>query len=159
MGSGPLMREVLEASKLLKEDWNIEPGVWNVTSFSELRREAEEVERWNLINPKKEKKISHLEKSLSKNRVPTIAVSDYIKMVAEQIGPYVPGPYYALGTDGFGRSDTRENLRKFFEVDRYYIVLTALRALVNEGLIDLSFVSAAIEKYKLDPKKPNPIKA
>ena len=158
LGSGPLMREVLEASKLLKEDWNIEPGVWNVTSFSELRREAEEVERWNLINPKKEKKTSHLEKSLSKNRVPTIAVSDYIKMVAEQIGPYVPGPYYALGTDGFGRSDTRENLRKFFEVDRYYIVLTALRALVNEGLIDLSFVSAAIEKYKLDPKKPNPIK-
>ena len=159
LGSGPLMREVLEASKLLKEDWNIEPGIWNVTSFSELRREAEEVERWNLINPKKEKKTSHLEKSLSKNRVPTIAVSDYIKMVAEQIGPYVPGPYYALGTDGFGRSDTRENLRKFFEVDRYYIVLTALRALVNEGLIDLSFVSAAIEKYKLDPKKPNPIKA
>ena len=158
LGSGPLMREVLEASKLLKEDWNIEPGVWNVTSFSELRREAEEVERWNLINPKKEKKISHLEKSLSKNRVPTIAVSDYIKMVAEQIGPYVPGPYYALGTDGFGRSDTRENLRKFFEVDRYYIVLTALRALVNEGLIELSFVSAAIKKYKLDPKKPNPIK-
>ena len=158
LGSGPLMREVLEASKLLKEDWNIEPGVWNVTSFSELRREAEEVERWNLINPKKEKKISHLEKSLSKNRVPTIAVSDYIKMVAEQIGPYVPGPYYALGTDGFGRSDTRENLRKFFEVDRYYIVLTALRALVNEGLIELSFVFAAIEKYKLDPKKPNPIK-
>ena len=159
LGSGPLMREVLEASKLLKEDWNIEPGIWNVTSFSELRREAEEVERWNLINPKKEKKTSHLEKSLSKNKVPTIAVSDYIKMVAEQIGPYVPGPYYALGTDGFGRSDTRENLRKFFEVDRYYIVLTALRALVNEGLIDLSFVSAAIEKYKLDPKKPNPIKA
>ena len=158
LGSGPLMREVLEASKLLKEDWNIEPGVWNVTSFSELRREAEEVERWNLINPKKEKKISHLEKSLSKNRVPTIAVSDYIKMVAEQIGPYVPGSYYALGTDGFGRSDTRENLRKFFEVDRYYIVLTALRALVNEGLIELSFVFAAIEKYKLDPKKPNPIK-
>ena len=158
LGSGPLMREVLEASKLLKEDWNIEPGVWNVTSFSELRREAEEVERWNLINPKKEKKTSHLEKSLSKNKVPTIAVSDYIKMVAEQIGPYVPGPYYALGTDGFGRSDTRENLRKFFEVDRYYIVLTALRALVNEGLIDLSFVSAAIKKYKLDPKKPNPIK-
>ena len=158
LGSGPLMREVLEASKLLKEDWNIEPGVWNVTSFSELRREAEEVERWNLINPKKEKKISHLEKSLSKNRVPTIAVSDYIKMVAEQIGPYVPGSYYALGTDGFGRSDTRENLRKFFEVDRYYIVLTALRALVNEGLIELSFVSAAIKKYKLDPKKPNPIK-
>ena len=158
LGSGPLMREVLEASKLLKEDWNIEPGIWNVTSFSELRREAEEVERWNLINPKKEKKTSHLEKSLSKNKVPTIAVSDYIKMVAEQIGPYVPGPYYALGTDGFGRSDTRENLRKFFEVDRYYIVLTALRALVNEGLIELSFVSAAIEKYKLDPKKPNPIK-
>ena len=132
-------------------------GVWNVTSFSELRREAEEVERWNLMNPDKKEKTSHLEKSLSKHKVPTVAVSDYIKMVAEQIGPYVPGPYYALGTDGFGRSETRENLRRFFEIDRHYIVLTALRALVNEGLLDLSVLSKAMKKYNLDPEKPSPI--
>ena len=157
LGSGPLVREALEAANLLKKDWGVEPGVWNVTSFSELRREAEEVERWNLMNPDKKEKTSHLEKSLSKHKVPTVAVSDYIKMVAEQIGPYVPGPYYALGTDGFGRSETRENLRRFFEIDRHYIVLTALRALVNEGLLDLSVLSRAMKKYNLDPEKPSPI--
>ena len=157
LGSGPLVREALEAANLLKKDWGVEPGVWNVTSFSELRREAEEVERWNLMNPEKKEKTSHLEKSLSKHKVPTVAVSDYIKMVAEQIGPYVPGPYYALGTDGFGRSETRENLRRFFEIDRHYIVLTALRALVNEGLLDLSVLSKAMKKYNLDPEKPSPI--
>ena len=119
------MREVLEAEKLLKKDWGIEAGIWNVTSFSELRRDAEETERWNLLHSAKTPKKSHLEKCLSKNNVPTVAVSDYVKMVSEQIGPYVPGNFYALGTDGFGRSDTRENLRRFFEVDRYYIVLTA----------------------------------
>ena len=157
LGSGPLVREALEAANLLKKDWGVEPGVWNVTSFSELRREAEEVERWNLMNPDKKEKTSHLEKSLRKHKVPTVAVSDYIKMVAEQIGPYVPGPYYALGTDGFGRSETRENLRRFFEIDRHYIVLTALRALVNEGLLDLSVLSRAMKKYNLDPEKPSPI--
>ena len=157
LGSGPLMGETLAAAKLLKQDWNIEPGVWNVTSFSELRREAEESERWNLIHPDKRRKKSHLEKSLSKNKVPTVAVSDYVKMVAEQIGSYVPGDYYALGTDGFGRSDTRENLRHFFEVDRYYIVLTAIRALVNAGAVDAAMSKKVIKKYGIDPNKPSPI--
>ena len=157
LGSGPLMGEALAAAKLLKQDWDIEPGVWNVTSFSELRREAEETERWNLIHPDKRQKQSHLEKSLSKNKVPTVAVSDYVKMVAEQIGPYVPGDYYALGTDGFGRSDTRENLRHFFEVDRYYIVLTAIRALVNAGTVDAAMSKNVIKKYGIDPNKPSPI--
>ncbi|MEC7746715.1 MAG: pyruvate dehydrogenase (acetyl-transferring), homodimeric type, partial [Candidatus Neomarinimicrobiota bacterium] len=138
LGSGPLMGETLAAADLLKDDWNIKPGIWNVTSFSELRREAEDVERWNLIHPDEQQKKSHLEESLSKHKVPTVAVSDYVKMVSEQIGPYVPGPYYTLGTDGFGRSDTRENLRCFFEVDRYYIVLTALRALALDGKLEMS---------------------
>jgi len=157
LGSGPLLGEVLAAAKLLKKDWDIEPGIWNVTSFSELRREAEETERWNTIHPDKKQKKSHLEKSLSKHAVPTVAVSDYVKMVAEQIGPYVPGPYYALGTDGFGRSDTRENLRRFFEVDRYYIVLTAVRALALDGKMKMSAVDRAMKKYKLNPEKPSPI--
>ncbi len=156
-GSGPLMGETLAAAKLLKNDWGVDPGIWNVTSFSELRRNAEEVERWNLIHSKKEWKKSHLEKSLMKNKVPTIAVSDYVKMVSEQIDPYVPGPYYSLGTDGFGRSDTRGSLRRFFEVDRYYIVLTAIRALVVEGVLEPNTTEKVMKKYKLDPEKPNPI--
>ncbi len=157
LGSGSLINETLKGADLLKQDWGINAGVWNVTSFSELRREAEETERWNLIHPDKRQKKSHLEKSLSKNKIPTVAVSDYVKMVAEQIGSYVPGDYYALGTDGFGRSDTRENLRHFFEVDRYYIVLTAIRALVNAGAVDAAMSKKVIKKYGIDPNKPSPI--
>ena len=156
-GSGPIMEEVIAAAELLKKDWDVEPGIWNVTSFSELRRDAEEAERWNMTHPDSEPKQSHLEKCLSKNHVPTVAASDYVKMVSEQIGPYVPGPYYALGTDGFGRSDTRENLRHFFEVDRYYIVLTAIRALVLDGKMDMAIVDEVMKKYNINPEKPSPI--
>jgi len=157
LGSGPLMREVLAAAELLKDDWGVEPGIWNATSFSELRRDAEETDRWNLIHPEKDQKRSHLEKCLSKNEVPTVAVSDYVKMVSEQIGPYVPGPYYCLGTDGFGRSDTREELRSFFEVDRYYIVLMSIKALAIEGELEKDLIEKAMKKYSLDPDKPSPI--
>ena len=158
LGSGPLLNEVIEAAKILKEDWGIDPGIWNVTSFTELRREAEEVERWNIINPNKKVKRSHIEKSLNNNSVPTIAVSDYVKMSSEQISPYVSGSFYSLGTDGFGRSDTRENLRHFFEVDRYYIVLTAIRALADQGDLKMKVVNDVIKKYNIDPNKPSPIK-
>ena len=157
LGSGPLMGEVLAAAELLKKDWSIEPGVWNVTSFSELRREAEAVERWNLTHPDETPRVSYVEELLSKNTVPTVAVSDYIKLVSDQIRPYVPGPYYCLGTDGFGRSDTREGLRRFFEVDRYYVVLTAVKALVHAGELEAGMVDAVLEKYGLDPEKPNPV--
>ena len=157
LGSGPLLNEVIAAAKILKDEWSVDPGIWNVTSFTELRREAEEVERWNIINPGKKPKKAHIEKALNNNEVPTIAVSDYVKMSSEQISPYVSGPFYSLGTDGFGRSDTRENLRHFFEVDRYYIVLTAIRALANEGKIEMKVVDKVIKKYKIDSNKPNPI--
>ena len=157
LGSGPLLGETLAAADLLKEDWGIDPGIWNVTSFSELRRDAEETERWNLIHPDKKPRMSHLEIKLSKHTVPTVVSSDYVKMVSEQIGPYVPGPYYALGTDGFGRSDTRENLRHFFEVDRYYIVLTAIRALALDGKLEMSKADEVMKKYNLNPEKPSPI--
>ena len=156
LGSGPLMGETLAAAELLKKDWDIDPGIWNVTSFSELRRNAEETDRWNLIHPDKEPKKSHLETKLSNHNVPTVASSDYVKMVSEQIGPYVPGPYYALGTDGFGRSDTRKNLRHFFEVDRYYIVLTAIRALALDGQMEMSKADEVMKKYNLNPEKPSP---
>ena len=102
-----------------------------------------------MIHPDKKQKKSHLEKRLSQHKVPTVAVSDYVKMVSEQIAPYVPGKYYALGTDGFGRSETRENLRHFFEVDRYYIVLTAIRALALGGKMDMSKADEAIKKYNI----------
>ena len=157
LGSGPLMGEAIAAAELLKNDWGIEPGIWNVTSFSELRRDAEEVERWNLLNPDRPSKKSHLEKSLSKHHLPTVAVSEYVKIVSEQIGPYVPGPYYSLGTDGFGRSETRQALREFFEVDRHYIVLTAVRALAIEGVLNMDTVEKVMKKYNLDPDKPSPI--
>ena len=157
LGSGPLLNEVIAAADLLINDWGIDPGIWNVTSFTELRREAEEIERWNIINPNKKQKKSHLEKSLNKHQVPTIAVSDYVKMSSEQIAPYVSGAYYALGTDGFGRSDTRENLRHFFEVDRYYIVLTAVRALTIDDKVEMHVANDVIKKYNLDSNKPSPI--
>lgn len=156
LGSGPLMGEAIHAAELLESDWNISADIWNVTSFSELRKEAEEIDRWNILNPDEEEKTSHLVKSLSDHEIPTVAVSDYIKMVSEQIGPYVPGPYYTLGTDGFGRSDTRDNLRRFFEVDRYYIVLSAIRALVNAGDMDKGAVLKAMKLYNIDPDKPSP---
>ena len=157
LGSGPLMREVLAAAELLKEDWKVEPAIWNVTSFSELRREAEAVERWNLTHPEEEPRVSYIEELLSINHVPTVAVSDYVKLVSDQIRPYVPGSYYCLGTDGFGRSDTREGLRRFFEVDRYYVVLTAIKALVRAGELEEGMVDAVLKKYGLDPEKPNPV--
>lgn len=158
LGSGPLMGEVIAAGKLLENDWGVSYDIWNVTSYSELRKEAEEADRWNMLNPRKKQKTAHLIKSFSDHNVPTIATADYIKMVSEQIGPYVPGPYYTLGTDGFGRSDTRENLRRFFEIDRHYIVLTAIRALTTDGKIEKDAILKVIKKYNIDPDKPSPVK-
>ena len=156
-GSGPLMGEAQKAAELLKEDWGIDSEIWNVTSFSELRKDAEEVKRWNLMNAEGNQRKSYLEDCIDNTSIPTIAVSDYIKLVTEQIGPYMPGDYYALGTDGFGRSDTRKSLRHFFEVDRYYITLCALRALVKGKKLDKSIPEKAIKKYNIDINKPNPL--
>ena len=156
-GSGPLLNEATKAAELLSKDWGIECEVWNVTSFSELRKDAEEVERWNTLHPSEDNKKSYLEKCIANDKIPTVAVSDYIKMVGEQISSYTPGAYYALGTDGFGRSDTRENLRHFFEVDRYYITLNVIRALIKNKKLDAATANSVIDKYNIDPDKPNPI--
>ena len=156
-GSGPLLNEALAASELLSQDWNIHCEVWNVTSFSELRKNAEEVDRWNTLHPSDKNQKSYLEECIVNSDVPTVAVSDYIKMVGEQISSYIPGPYYALGTDGFGRSDTRENLRHFFEVDRYYITLNVIRALIKNKKLDSSLADTVMSTYEIDPEKPNPI--
>ena len=157
LGSGPLLGEVLKASKLLKEDWGIDSDIWNVTSFSQLREEAESVARWNMMHPKKENKKSHLELCLDKD-IPTIAVSDYIKIVQEQLSPYMTSPYYCLGTDGFGRSETREKLRQFFEIDRYYIVLISIWSLALENEVEIQLVEDVMIKYNIDSEKPSPRK-
>jgi len=157
LASGSMVNEVIEAGKLLKLDWGIDSSIWSVTSFSELHREAEDKKRWNTLHPEKEDKPSYVGSKLQSENGPVIAVSDYVKLVSEQIAPYINCPFVALGTDGFGRSETREELRTFFEVNRYYIVLTAVESLKNLELVDNAVVKKVIADYNLDPEKPNPI--
>ena len=158
LGSGPILNEVIAAAKLLKNDWGIESDVWSVTSYSELHKDAEEVNRWNLLNPEKTNKTSYLDECLINKNGPVIACSDYVKLVAEQISPYVNCNFTAIGTDGFGRSGTRNELRDFFEIDRFHIALAAINSLYKEGKIKVEMVSELIEKYKIDSNKINPLK-
>ena len=157
LASGAIINEAIEASNLLKEDWGIGSDVWCVTSYSELHKNAEDIERWNNLHPSSDNKKSYLSSCLDK-KIPVIAVSDYVKLVAEQISAYVKSPFISLGTDGFGRSDTRENLRDFFEINRYYIIITAINSLIKEGVIKKDMLSKAIKKYKINPDKINPLK-
>ena len=157
MGSGVILREVIEAQKILENDYGVSADVWSVTSFNELRKDALEADRWNRMNPDKPQKESHITKHLKKAEGPIIASTDYMKSFAEQIAVFLPHKFVALGTDGFGRSDSRENLRHFFEVDRHYVVVATLKALSDEGKIKSSIVTDAIKKFKLDPNKPNPV--
>ncbi|QDC70798.1 pyruvate dehydrogenase (acetyl-transferring), homodimeric type [Candidatus Methylopumilus universalis] len=157
MGSGVILREVIEAQKILESDYGVSADVWSVTSFNELRKDALEADRWNRMNPDKPQKESHVVKLLKKAEGPIIASTDYMKSFAEQIAVFLPHKFVALGTDGFGRSDSREKLRHFFEVDRHYVVVAALKALSDEGKIKSSVVTDAIKKFKLDPNKPNPV--
>ena len=158
MGSGTILREVEKAAHLLEKDFKIYCDVWSVTSFSELRRESLETERWNELNPEKKRKSSYLEKLLSRQEGPFIAATDYMKMVPDQIQKWVPGIYKTLGTDGYGRSDSRAALREHFEVDARFIVLSTLNALAEKGDIEKRDVVKAIKKYKIDPKKISPEK-
>jgi pyruvate dehydrogenase E1 component len=157
MGSGVILREVIEAQKILESDYGVSADVWSVTSFNELRKDALEADRWNRMNPDKPQKESHVVKLLQKAEGPIIASTDYMKSFAEQIAVFLPHKFVALGTDGFGRSDSREKLRHFFEVDRHYVVVATLKALSDEGKIKSSVVTDAIKKFKLDPNKPNPV--
>jgi pyruvate dehydrogenase E1 component len=157
LGSGTIFREVIAAAELLKSDWGVEADLFGCPSFNELARNGQDVERWNLLHPMEEPKQSHVEQMLAGSEGPTIAATDYVRLFSEQIRPYVKGTYVTLGTDGFGRSDTRENLRHFFEVDRHWVTLAALKALADEGKIEREKVAAAMAKYKLDADKPNPM--
>lgn len=157
MGSGAILREVMAAGELLAEDFGVAADIWSVTSFNELRREGVDIERWNMLHPEAKPKQSYVERSLKGHKGPVIASTDYMKNYADQIRQFIPGTYRVLGTDGFGRSDTREQLRKFFEVNCHYIVVAALKALADEGEISYAKVNEAIKRYGINPDKPNPV--
>ena len=159
MGSGVILREVIAAAELLEKDWGVSADVWSAPSFNELRREGLDVHRWNLLHPEEKQKESYVEKCLKKAEGPVIASTDYMKEFADQIRAFVPQRYVVLGTDGFGRSDSREALRRHFEVDRHYIVLAALKALADEGKLPAAKATEAIKKYGIDINKPNPLLA
>jgi pyruvate dehydrogenase E1 component len=157
MGSGTILREVIAAAELLKKDFKINADVWSVTSVNELAREAQSCARWNQLHPTKKARQSYLETKMRGRKGPVIISTDYIRAYAEQIREFVWSRFVSLGTDGFGRSDTRENLRIFFEVNRYYVVIAALKALSDDGELDSKVVQQAIKKYGIDPEKPDPV--
>jgi pyruvate dehydrogenase E1 component len=172
MGSGTILREVLAASELLEQDWGIAADVWSVTSFTELRREGMDVERHNRLRLDDEARLTWVEKCLAPTAGPIVAASDYMRAVPDLIRPYIPADsarpskggsasgaprrYVALGTDGFGRSDTRAALRGFFEVDRHNIVVAALKALADDGGVERGVAKQALRKYGIDTTRPNP---
>jgi len=157
LGSGAILREVIAAAELLEKDFGVAADIWSVTSFGELRRDGLNVQRENMFAPEKKPKVSYLETCLEKQSGPIIAATDYVRAYADLIRPFISRSYTVLGTDGYGRSDTRERLREFFEVNRYYIAVAALYALAQEGTIPASKVTDALKKYKIDPNKPNPV--
>jgi pyruvate dehydrogenase E1 component len=156
LGSGTILRESIAAAELLRKDFGVTTDIWSVTSFNELRRDGLSVHRWNMLHPQEAPRQSYVEQCLDGTKGPVIASTDYMKAYADQIREFVPGRYSVLGTDGFGRSDTRARLRNFFEVDRYYIAVAALSALVQGNVIDAGQVTKAIELYGIDPDKPDP---
>jgi len=157
LGSGTILREVMGAAELLEKDWDVSADVWSVTSFNELRREGQDVERWNMLHPGKKQRVPYVTGQFEGIDGPLVAATDYIRAYADQIRPFLGQRYVTLGTDGYGRSDMRSQLRKFFEVNRYYVVVAALKALADDGRIDKAQVGKAIRKYRIDPEKPNPL--
>jgi len=157
MGAGTILNEVVAASEILKEKFSVEADIWSLTSVNELVREGQAVDRWNLLHPTETPKLSYVEQQLGNISDPIVIATDYMKAYAEQLRRYLPSSLHVLGTDGFGRSDSRETLRHFFEVDRYFIVVSALKGLADKGVIEQSVVSEAIESFSIDPEKTNPL--
>jgi pyruvate dehydrogenase E1 component len=156
LGSGTIFREVIAAAGLLKDDWGVDADLWSCPSFIELARDCRDTTRWNLLHPTEAPHRSHVESCLADTQGPVIAATDYMRMYADKIRGCVPRRYHVLGTDGFGRSDTREKLRHFFEVDRRWVTVAALKALADEGALKPAVVADAIRKYGIDPAKPAP---
>ncbi|ABC28140.1 Pyruvate dehydrogenase complex, dehydrogenase (E1) component [Hahella chejuensis KCTC 2396] len=160
LGCGAIFNEVRAAAKLLKDDFSIDSDIWSVTSFTELAREGHHVRRWNMLHPEEPRRESYVKQCLKDREGPVIASTDYMRLFADQVRQFIPQQtVHVLGTDGFGRSDTREKLRRHFEVDRYYVAVAALDCLAREDKIERSVVTEAIRKYGIDPNKPNPIYA
>ncbi|HEX4910629.1 MAG TPA: pyruvate dehydrogenase (acetyl-transferring), homodimeric type, partial [Permianibacter sp.] len=156
-GSGTILNEVLAAAELLRDNHGVAADIWSVTSYTELRRDGLDADRFNLLHPDEKPKLSYVAQQLKDREGPVVAASDYQKALADLIRPWVPGDYRVLGTDGFGRSDSRAALRRFFEVDRHYIVVAALKALADRGDVPAKAVKDAITLYGIDPNKPNPV--
>jgi pyruvate dehydrogenase E1 component len=156
MGSGTILREVIAAADLLRDDWKVESDLWSATSMNELRRDGMSVERHNLLHPTEPPRKSYVETMLEGHPGPVIAATDYMRNYADQIRQHVPRRYVTLGTDGFGRSDYRVALRRFFEVNRHYVTVAALKALADDGAIEPKVVAQAIAKYGLDTQRPDP---
>jgi pyruvate dehydrogenase E1 component len=157
LGSGTILREVIAGADLLEQDFSIAADIWSVTSFNELRRDGLAAQRWNLLHAEAEPRLSYVEQCLKGRAGAVIAATDYVKAFADQIRAFLPTHHYiVLGTDGFGRSDTRAQLRKFFEVDRHYVAVAALKALADQEALPRAKVTEAIKKYGIDPEKPNP---
>ncbi len=156
MGSGTILREVIAAADLLRDDYGVSADIWSATSFNELRRDGQACSRWNMLHPNDTPKVPFITQQLAGREGPFIAATDYVRAYADQVRECVPGRYVVLGTDGFGRSDTRRQLRKFFEVNRYYIALAALSALADEGRIGRDKVADAMTRYNIDADKPAP---
>jgi pyruvate dehydrogenase E1 component len=150
LGSGTILREAIAAAELLQNDFGIAANVWSVTSWSEMRRDGMACERHNRLHPAGPRRVSHAQQQLSQHSGPVIAASDHVTAVPDLIRAYVPRRYVVLGTDGYGRSDSRENLRRFFEMDRHQIAVAALSALADENCICPATVTAAIERYGID---------
>ena len=156
LGSGTILREVEKAAQMLTDDWGVKSNIWSVTSFNELTREAQAIDRENRFSVESPK-MPYITQCLADTKGPVIAATDYMRNYAEQVRKYIPGRYEVLGTDGFGRSDSRAALRDFFEVDANYVTIAALKALVDEGEMEASVVTDAIKKYGVDTGKPNPM--
>jgi pyruvate dehydrogenase E1 component len=156
LGSGAILREVIAAAELLEADFGVLSDVWSVTSFSELRRDGIEAERWNMLHPLEKPRVPYVASALADRRGPVIASTDYLRAVPDQIRQWVPARYRTLGTDGYGRSDSRRALRRFFEVDRHYVAVAALRELAAEGTIEPEVVAEAIAKYEINADAPLP---
>jgi pyruvate dehydrogenase E1 component len=159
VGSGTILREVEAAAELLEEEFEVDSNVWSATSMNELRREGLDTERWNMLHPDEKPRKSYVQQCLEGQKGPVVAATDYMKAYADQIRPFVPARYVVLGTDGFGRSDTRAKLRRHFEIDRNYVALAALKALADDGDFPKKRLKDAIAKLGVDPDKPNPATA
>jgi pyruvate dehydrogenase E1 component len=161
LGSGTILREAIAAAELLENEFGVVCDIWSCPSFSELRKDGFDAERWNRLHPEEVPRVAHVTACLEDRQGPVIAATDYVREYADQIRAFMPEgkKYTVLGTDGFGRSDSRENLRRFFEVDRYYIAQAAISALAAEGKMTAKDVARAIKTWKLDVDKPNPLGA